>query len=64
MASRKCRAFFPGYTRITTALSWERIGSVNTGSNVELSCAANFLEIIFIVSLVFLSVALAFELNI
>ena len=60
----KMSVFFPGYTRITTAIWWERIGSVNTGSNVELSCAANFLEIIFIVSLVFLSVALAFELNI
>ena len=57
----KMSVFFPGYTRITTAIWWERIGSVNTGSNVELSCAANFLEIIFIVSLVFLGVALAFE---
>ena len=60
----KMSAFFPGYTRITPATGWKRIGSVTSILDQMLSCIANFLEIIFIVSLVFLNVALAFELNI
>ena len=45
-------------------LQFDGKGLAQSIQDQMLSCIANFLEIFFIVSLVFLSVALAFELNI
>ena len=55
-------AFFQAIQELQLQFDWK--GLAQSIQDQMLSCVANFLEIIFIVSLVFPSVALAFELNI
>ena len=62
MASRKCRPFSQAIQELQ--LQFDGKGLAQLIQDKTLSCIANFPEIIFIVSLVFLNVALAFELNI
>ena len=62
MASRKCQLFSQAIQELQ--LHFDGKGSAQSIQDQMLSCIANLLEIIFIAFRVFLSVALAFELNI
>ena len=62
MAFQKCRFFSQAIQELQ--LQFDEKGLAQSIQDQVLSCIANVLEILFIVSLVFLSVALAFELNI